>query len=227
MAIKIKEIQLFANNIESLKHFYSEIMGLPVSCSTNISVTFQAGASLLTFTESEAPVHPYYHFAFNISENKKDKSIHWLKARGIGLNLIEGKEDYHSLSWNAHSIYFYDPAGNIVEFIARHSLENHSDGDFTSSDILNISEIGFAVEDVGKVVEYLQSYYKEQIYISSNSMFAPIGDEEGLLILSSLKRNWLGSNKKVEISPLEIIISGERNEESSLLHYPYKIITGI
>jgi hypothetical protein len=56
---------------------------------------------------------------------------------------------------------------------------------------------------------------------------APIGDEEGLFILSSLNRNWLGSNKKAEIFPLDIIISGERNEESSLFHYPYKIITGI
>jgi catechol-2,3-dioxygenase len=222
--MKIKEIKLLANNIESLKHFYAEIMGFSISNSTNISVTFHAGESLLTFTECEIPENPYYHFAFNITENKKDKAISRLKARGILFNLIEGKEDYYSATWNAHSIYFYDPAGNIVEFIARHNLVSHSDGDFKRADILNISEIGLAVEDVGKAAEYLLSYYKEQIYISSNSMFAPIGDEAGLLILSSLNRNWLGSNKKVEIFPIDIFITSDQEEELSVFQYPYKII---
>jgi hypothetical protein len=40
---------------------------------------------------------------------------------------------------------FLRPAGNIVEFIARHNLVSDSDGDFKSADILNISEIGLAV----------------------------------------------------------------------------------
>jgi catechol-2,3-dioxygenase len=222
--MKIKEIKLLTNNIESLKHFYVEIMGLSISKSTNISVTFHAGESLLTFTECENPENPYYHYAFNITENKIEKAMDWLKAREIGLNLIDGKEDYYSATWNAHSIYFYDPAGNIVEFIARHNLASHSDGEFISADILNISEIGLAVEDLGKAVEYLLSYYKEQIYISSNSMFAPIGDEAGLLILSSLNRNWLGSNKKVEIFPIDIFITSDQEEEMGVLQYPYKII---
>jgi catechol-2,3-dioxygenase len=222
--MKIKEIKLLTNNIKNLKYFYSELLRFPIVSSFNNSITFQAGESLLSFIESELPENPYYHFAFNISENKKDKAINWLKDKGIGLNLIDGKEAYYSLSWNSHSIYFYDPSGNIVEFIARHNSPSNSESDFINIDILNISEIGLAIEDVEKTSEFLQSYYDEQIYIASNSMFAPIGDEEGLFILSALNRNWLGSNKKVEIFPLDILITCGKEDVSYLFHYPYKII---
>jgi hypothetical protein len=38
----------------------------------------------------------------------KIKEIQLLANNKIFLNFIEGKEDYYSVLWNAHSIYFYD-----------------------------------------------------------------------------------------------------------------------
>lgn len=139
--------------------------------------------------------------------------------------LINEEEDYFSESWNSHSIYFYDPAGNIVELIARHNLINKLDNEFSYGDLLNISEIGMPAEDVTSLSGYLLEQYKEQIYISGNSKFTPIGDEEGLIILSSLDRNWLGSNKKVKKFPLEIFIVNGREETMQVQKYPYIITT--
>ena len=33
--------------------------------------------------------------------------------------------------WNAHSIFFLDPGGNVVEYIARHDLKNGAPGAFS------------------------------------------------------------------------------------------------
>lgn len=50
--------------------------------------------------------------------------------------------------WNAKSVYFYDAEENILEFIARHNLdEPTNDATFTSNHIKRISEIGIAVSD--------------------------------------------------------------------------------
>ena len=50
--------------------------------------------------------------------------------------------------WNAHSIFFLDPAGNVVEYIARHDLKNSDTSSFGWPDILYTSEIGLIVDDV-------------------------------------------------------------------------------
>ncbi|TFE19350.1 VOC family protein [Cohnella luojiensis] len=221
--MKIQEIKLLANDLDNLVDFYNRILELPIVEHSSIYVSFQIGSSKLVFELSEEVVNPYYHFAFNITESKKDLALNWLKAKGIHINLINGEEFYFSESWNSTSIFFYDPTGNIVELIARHNTKNRLGHDFSTDDLLNISEIGIPALDVINLSEYLLHQYKEQIYISGNSMFTPIGDEEGLLILSSLDRNWLGSNKKVEIFPLEIVIADGKEDSMQILNYPYII----
>ena len=59
--------------------------------------------------------------------------------------------------WNAHSIFFLDPGGNVVEYIARHDLKNGAPGAFSSRDILGTSEIALIVDDVPATVTHLRS----------------------------------------------------------------------
>ncbi|WP_260321042.1 hypothetical protein [Peribacillus simplex] len=40
----------------------------------------------------------------------------------------------------AHAFYFYDPSGNIVEFISRYEIAKDSIEPFSVKSILNISE---------------------------------------------------------------------------------------
>jgi len=223
--MKIVEIRLLTSQLDSLKEFYSEVLGFSVSDIEEESFTVYVGAAKLTFTQCETEMNPYYHFAFNIVESKIGHAIDWLKNRGILINQIGENDVYYSESWNSHSVYFYDSAGNIVEFIARHNLVAEQGSEFTVKDVLNISEIGLPAQDVIQLSTFLKNELLEEIYIEGNSIFTPIGNEEGLLILSSLQRNWLGSNKKVEIFPLEIVVKTGESQTNQLLQYPYKLTT--
>lgn len=146
-----------------------------------------------------------------------------MNNKGIEINKIDGQDAYYSDSWNSHSIYFYDPSGNVVEFIFRHNTIEESNGSFTIEDMKNISEIGIPAENVPAVSSMVQSKFNVEIYMDANEVFCPLGDEEGLFILSSLDRNWLGSSKKVEVFPLTISICSDVSSVERLLHYPYVI----
>jgi catechol 2,3-dioxygenase-like lactoylglutathione lyase family enzyme len=220
----IQEIKLLAKRLEPLIDFYRRVLELPVLEQSASHVSFGIGLSRLTFERSDDLATPYYHFAFNMTESKADLAIPWLKAKGIRINLINGEEDCYSKTWNSHSVYFYDPAGNIVEFIARHNLKQESDQrEFLPEDLLNISEIGIPADDVIELSNAIIDRLNEQVYLAGDSMFTPIGDEQGLLILSSLDRNWLGSDKKVRIFPLEIVLGNGANDPLQLDRYPYRI----
>lgn len=225
--MKIKEIKLLTNDIEATIDFYHKLLGIPVVSNPIDSVTFQIGESRLTFTKNETHIDPYYHFAINITQDKVQNAINWLHDHGISINKVNNKDVVHSQSWNSDSVYFYDSIGNIVEFIARHNMKNPGEkaGKFNCFDLMNISEIGLPATDVITLTEFIQEQYNEQVYLSNDSLFSPIGDEEGLFILSSVERKWLGSDKKVEIFPLEVIIVSGRDETRKLLNYPYTIKT--
>ena len=106
---------------------------------------------------------PFYHFAFNIPENKIVQALEWQKARTPLLAIPERNRaagfppevvDYRH--WNAHSVFFLDPAGNVVEYIARHDLKNGDSDAFSWADILYASEIGLVVDDVAATADALK-----------------------------------------------------------------------
>ncbi|RIE04922.1 hypothetical protein [Cohnella faecalis] len=151
----------------------------------------------------------------------------WLSSRGISLNLLpQNKYQLISTTWNSTSIYFYDYAGNIVEFIARHNLNYSSTSPFTSNSLLNISEIGLVVSDVPSTRELLRSRFSIDGYKNNNDCsFAAVGDEDGLFILTAHNRIWLGSNKEAKIYKTEVEIEGAVTKgELIFKDYPYKII---
>lgn len=119
----------------------------------------------------------------------------------------------------------YDPAGNILEFIARHSLTNTTPGQFQSTDILRISEIGLVVPDVSSTRELLNSKFSITEYKYNNDQFSAVGDEVGLFILSAHKRVWLGSDKPAEIYKTEVIIESEIESKHYFADLPYTIIS--
>lgn len=142
----IREITLHTNLLNELKNFYSDILELGLIHESQYSFTVKTLNSDITFLKSSLE-NPFYHFAFNIPENQIKQAKEWALQR-FKLISLNGEDEFDFLSWNAHSIYFYDPAGNILEFIARHNLNNKSDTDFSGKSILNVSEIGLPVDDV-------------------------------------------------------------------------------
>jgi hypothetical protein len=92
--------------------------------------------------------------------------------------------------WNAHSIFFTDPAGNLVEYIARHALTNAAEGAFTVNDILYASEIAFIVNDVQASGKEMMQALNITEYQAGSGGFWPIGDEHGLLLIIRKGREW-------------------------------------
>lgn len=224
--MKIQSVNLLTDYLKEQEEFYARTFGLTIVERTNKSFTVEVGRSFLIFEESEkAGDKPFYHFAFDIPGNKVSESIHWLNSRGISLNLLPNHTiESYLKTWNSTSIYFYDPAGNIVEFIARHNLENNTNNPFDEKNLLNISEIGLVVGNVPEAKETLGSRFTIEEYKDSSDKFAAIGDEHGLFILSEYDRIWLGSNKKARYFKTEVKIEGVGKEEYVFNDFPYKII---
>lgn len=221
--MKIIELKLNAENIGELKKFYTETLGVECVNSNPNSFTITAGTSKLTFLNNKTKDSPYYHFAFDIPENQIKEASVWLKERTSPIK--DGDNEIIDFkNWNAHSIYFNDVAGNVVELTARHNKKNSSDKPFSFSNIINISEAGVPVNDVKKFYRELKEKTGEKLWSGNEETFAAVGDENGLLIVVPISRNWFPTDKASKIFPLTILAEGTANKMASFEGYPYRII---
>jgi len=196
--MNIVEIQILSDDLEQTEKFYSDLLGLKTSYEDKSTISFIAGASVLTFTKSENK-KPYYHFAFNIPHNQIYEALEWMKTKTgiIQLTLESRIADF--TAWNAKSFYFYDNNGNILEFIARYDLKNASKKPFNVSSILYISEIGIVKDDAlaaSKVFVVENDFLLFTKAASPDKEFAVLGDDHGLLIIVKEGRDWYPTDKK-------------------------------
>src|SRR5262245_11266679 len=123
--------------------FYQGKLGFELIESRSDYLRLRAGLTELTFRSSGSETGaPFYHFAFNIPENKIVEALHWQMERSAIIpvpdTLREAQyppEVVNYSHWNAHSVFFFDPAQNVVEYIARHDLKNARPGAFEARDI--------------------------------------------------------------------------------------------
>src|SRR5258705_13403686 len=133
--MKIKKLALQTSYVAVLKEFYSSILQLPVQ-TLEKEIIIEIGNTVLSFEETPA-AEAFYHIAINIPSNKIEEAKTWL---GNKVKLL-WMEDYKSdiadfVNWHAKSVYFFEPAGNILELIARFDLDNASDQPFSSKQFL-------------------------------------------------------------------------------------------
>lgn len=190
---------------EATGAFFRDTLGLAVDATDSESLEVRAGATRLAFRKSSPEWEGIYHFAFNIPENRFEDARLWLRARVPLRTGSDGSDVFHFGDWNAHAVYFHDPAGNILEFIARHDLPNATDAPFDSRQILNVSEIGLVTGDVPGLVASLGATTGVVPYRPGSDSFAPIGDENGLFIVVKTGREWfVGGGRAATVVPLEV-----------------------
>lgn len=203
--MNIIEIELLTGNVEATLHFYSNLLGLRTIYADAKKISFQAGASTLTFIKAEN-IKPFYHFAFNIPCNQIEDALHWTS---LFTDLIPAPETgfiTNFKDWNAKAIYFYDNNGNILECIARFDLFNFSDKPFSAASLLSISEIGIVTESP---LELSESLIREHqlIYFKKGPKredFVAMGDDNGLIVISNPDRNWYPTETHAEKFPVRI-----------------------
>ena len=193
-----------------------------------------AGDTQIVFSEDRQASDPFYHFAFNIPENKIVAAREWQLARSPLLPIPERNRaaglppdivDYSH--WNAHSIFFLDPGGNVVEYIARHDLKNSAAGAFSSRDILGTSEIALIVDDVPATVTQLRSALALESYRGASAEFAALGDESGLVLVMRRGRilnfNPASQEKAARVYPTRVQLRGAAADKVAIATFPYEI----
>lgn len=193
----IQTLTLPAANLAELHHFYVQILGFTCIEQNQHQFCLQCGKSQLTFAHDNEHHQPEVaHFAFNIPSAHFRQVVDWLRPR-IKLLALHEQTEFFSKDWNAHMVYAYDPAGNIIEFIARHTLPDEASNAEQTDAIFNtamfvtcISEIGIAVQDVLAIAQAWGQRWHTQPYGETDATFCPIGNEHGLIILVPFNRIW-------------------------------------
>jgi hypothetical protein len=137
----------------------------------------------------------------------------------------EGHDEFESARVRTRSYYFPDPAGNILEFIAREDLPGTAGADFEPADVLHISEIGLVVDDVPSMVSQLKTSLGIEVYRESSfEDFAILGDINGLLIVAQRGRLWAPDEREpAVVSPVRACMLGTLAQQLTLEPYPYTL----
>jgi catechol 2,3-dioxygenase-like lactoylglutathione lyase family enzyme len=221
--MQIKKIILCTNLLNELKNFYDEILELEIISNDENSFTAVTQFTNIVFQNTDTTENPFYHFAFNIPENQFKAAKEWALQR---VKLIEqnGKDEFDFSGWNAHSIYFYDPAGNILELIARHNLNNRSGDKFSGNSLINVSEIGLTAYDVKKFYDFVNKNFSIPNFSGDMKNFTAAGDEEGLFIFVPEGREWFPDCPPAKIFPTIIEIKSNKEKTIEIANLPYKLI---
>jgi catechol 2,3-dioxygenase-like lactoylglutathione lyase family enzyme len=220
--MRIAALSLRTRHLDELKAFYGDKLGLSLLAESPQSVTFGVGATQLTFARSTGAGDPTYHFAFNIPSRTISEAKAWLSSR-VPLLDQAGEDQFHSESWNADIIYFRDPAGNIGELIARHTLSDDMPGPFGAEHLLCVSEIGLPTPDVPELVHGLTDAFDLTGYGAGSDTFTPLGDERGLFIVVREGRAWFPTDIAAELHAVSVVIQGTSEASLSLAGLPYEI----
>jgi len=227
---RIQELSLQTSTpLQKMAEFYKDVLEMNAQLTGN-RLVIDGGKTQITFTSVEDQSQPFYHFAFNIPENKIVSARNWLGERTKLAITPANQRDKnfpnevkHFRSWNAHSVFFWDPAGNILELICRHDMKNGTKGEFRSDEILYASEIGFVTEGtVDELAGQIKSTFQLPQYRGGGSSFKAIGDETGLLILFQQGGTPVGAQQgqSWQVHPTDITIRHElklKNEKLPFL----------
>ncbi|MBD7985850.1 hypothetical protein H9649_14855 [Sporosarcina sp. Sa2YVA2] len=197
----IKSATLYTDKLKAMKRFYGNLLELDMIESTDEHFTIRIGESLLTFKHTEQPA--YYHYAINIPGNQFSMMKYWVQDR-VTFNREEGRDEVYFPSFDADSMYFEDPAGNVVELIGRRKRDLF--GDLTKESFLNISEIGVVTPYVAEVGDLLQDM---GLPLRSGTDVNPddlnfLGRGDTYIVLVPPGRRWYFSKKVSETYPLEL-----------------------
>lgn len=199
-----KSVILYTNQLKILQRFYMNILELPLLEQTDKSFTVKVGTSTLTFQKIDVPA--FYHFAFNIPGNQFTLIKSWIKNK-IPLNREGGRDEVYFENFDADSIYFEDPAGNVIELVGRRYRDLF--GSPSPESFLNISEVSITTYDMTRVGEKIQDI---GIPLWRSTEINPhglnfLGRDDTFIVLVPPGRRWYFSEQISDIYPLEMTLT--------------------
>lgn len=180
--MRILEVVLPASDPEALADFHAQF-------AVSTAVRFEPGPGVCS------------HWAINVAPDRFAEAVAFAAQR---VELLH--DDVPFEAWRARSAYFFDPAGNIVELIARERAPG-------SELFLEVSEVGLPVSDVGMAVEFLEFEVGLPYFSGDRVEFCAMGDDRGLFIVVPVGRPWLFTDRPAPDHPLAVTIAAGRDEE--------------
>lgn len=204
--MRIDHLTLPVSDLAATASYFRDTLQVPVD-----SDRVQLGWSTLQLVPNgELPVGGV-HLAFNVPPNRFAAATQWLDARAVRQRDAEGREHFSFEGpWDAESIYFTGPDGLILELIARRRLPaSAQQGAFHGSEITCISEVGLPALAVAAAQAQLQATFDLQPLSPPTPLFAPLGDDEGLLIVADASRRWVPEQRALpNAQGLQLRLSG-------------------
>ncbi|MGA9467891.1 MAG: glyoxalase [Exiguobacterium marinum] len=209
--MRITEAMLYTNRLDEMKHFYVEKLGLSVVDEDSTRFQIELGEDTLIFQEAVMEQKRQYHFAINIPANRFKEAKEWIMSR-VPLLTEDGEDEIYFEGIDASSLYFYDADENVVELIARHSINPESNLEsFSSNEFLGIGEMSLTVEDPSLVAQAFETIGVRRRDGNSidphhlNFMGPPNHDTYILLVPPG--RVWLFSPKLSIPSPIQMVLN--------------------
>lgn len=219
----ILRLRLKATRLDEMRTFYADTLGFPVEREPR-ALTVETGETSIRFEEAEPGTAPYYHVAWAIPENKIEEAKDWLGARTPISKGWNGREIFDFRRVNRHGFFFADPAGNILEFIARHDLQDGVDVPFRREHIFYVNHAGLVVDDMDDAIERIREGLGLEPTDDPVANFATLGDGHRHLTLVTRNRLWLPDMVRAAgVHEAEIVLHGSPSRALELEGYPYRV----
>ena len=203
--MQLTKVTLATNDLEKMKTFYADVLEAPLLDESSHSFSIKIGASELMFNEIDSERRPIYHFAFNIPSNQFQEAKRWIQSRQP-LNVEDGKDEVYFQNIDAHSLYFNDPSGNIVEFIARHASGNERTDAFSMNSLISIGEINLTTKETEAIGRQLIEFGIHPVSDIHSDGLTFMGSGDAFLLLGKPGRRWYFSDKLAESHLIRIEI---------------------
>lgn len=185
MSFRINRLLLPTGDIKASAAFYALVPGLRTAWTSSVRAVVHAGDTELVFQHSQA-LSPA-HFAFGVSLGLFDDLCSQLGARIELIPSVTGSRVHQFPAWDAASLYFRDPSGNIVEIITR---TRRSAADTPPAE-MSLCEVGVVSQNVPATAHHLSARYGITPYRQDvETDFTPLGHDGALLIVVREGRPW-------------------------------------
>jgi len=196
---------------EDNQTFWSQVMQQPVVSAPQGLYGYQVGHTTIFNRLSNLPPEnedvffPQYHYSIGIPSNQIENCLDWINKRNeeaqlngwpqaeIWKDADTGAEIVRRDLYNSLSIFLKDPAGNIIEILARTDADDPNDqaeGEFKPEMFRGITEVGVVANDVRKIADTIKNTFQVQEVDGSSNSYKPIGGPKGLLKLTVPGRVW-------------------------------------
>lgn len=203
--MQIRHLGLATGDPSSLRPFYADVLDLPVS-DTAEGFAVAVGESAMVFRQAATGEEPTYHIAFSVPAGSIDAAADWLADRTELLS-DDGRERFRYEFLDATAVYATDPAGNVLELLARDGrVDAGRAAGFGPGSLLDVAEIGVVTDDVPGTAAALDDLFDLQG--TPDDSFAYLGGQKGAFVVVAPGRSWFPTEQPAAPAPLTVVAAG-------------------